>query len=179
MGSIGLPGAEVIESPLNAAELSLRWREILADPRLTDFAGKVDLDCWGRITLSPVSTEHGGVAGNLVRLLMAQLGGRALVEVGVRVASGVFAPDVAWCSEAFWRARRDETPLEQAPEICIEISSPSNAIHDLRAKARAYIDAGAKEAWIVFPKSRRIEFHDPSGVVPQSGFAVNWSQAFE
>jgi Uma2 family endonuclease len=168
----------VIESPLSSAELAARWRELLADPCLIDFAGKVDLDCWGRITWSPVSTEHGGVAGNLVRLLTGQLGGRALVEAGVRVASGVFAPDVAWCSEAFWRARRDETPLEQAPELCIKISSPSNAIHDLRAKARAYIDAGAKEAWIVFPKSQRVEFHDATGVVAQSAFPVDLAQAF-
>jgi Uma2 family endonuclease len=173
------PSVEVIEAPLSAQALSQRWREILDDPRLMQFAGKVDLDCWGRIIFSPVNTEHGGIAGNLAQLLKAQLGGRVLIEVGVRVASGVQAPDVAWCSEQFWRARREQTPLEQAPALCIEISSPSNAIHDLRAKARAYVDAGASEAWIVFPKSRRIEMHAASGQIQQSAFTVDLTGVFD
>lgn len=170
--------SEVIEQPLDAKALSQRWREIVTDPRLADFAGKIDLDCWGRIIMSPVNTDHGAIAANLAILLTAQLGGRTLVEVGVQTASAVYAPDVAWCTEDFLRERRDETPLQRAPQICVEIASPSNAIHDLRAKAYAYIEAGASEAWVVFPKSRRIEFYGTQGILQQTRYGVDLTNAF-
>jgi len=170
---------EVIEHPLDAKALSQRWREILDDPRLADFVGKIDLDCWGRIIMSPVNTDHGAIAANLAVLMTTQLGGRTLVEVGVRTPSAVYAPDVAWCTDEFLRSRRNETPLERAPEICVEIASPSNAIHDLRAKARAYLDAGATEAWIVFPRSRRIEFYGKAGAMDRSGFELDLSKVFD
>lgn len=171
--------SEVIEHALDAEALSQRWREILDDPRLAEFIGKVDLDCWGRIIMSPVNTEHGAIAANLAVLLAAQLGGRTMVEIGVRTASAVYAPDVAWCSEEFLQTHRNETPLETAPAICVEIASPSNAIHDLRAKAHAYVDAGAVEAWIVFPRSRRIEFYGRSGAIDRTQFELDLSHAFD
>lgn len=70
-------------------------------------------------------------------------------------------------------------PLETAPAICVEIASPSNSIHDLRAKARAYLDAGATEAWIVFPRSRRIEFYVKAGAIDRTGFEVDLSKVFD
>lgn len=171
--------SEVIEHPLSGDALSQRWNEILDDPRLADFVGKIDLDCWGRIIMSPVNTEHGAIAANLAVLLTTQLGGRTLVEVGVRTPAGVYAPDVAWCTEEFLTARRNETPLTAAPAICVEIVSPSNAIHDLRTKARAYLDTGATEAWIVFPRSRRIEFHGKAGTMEHTGFPLDLSTVFD
>jgi hypothetical protein len=51
---------EVIEHALDLEALSRRWRELLDDPRLADIVGKIDLDSWGRIIMSPVNTEHGG-----------------------------------------------------------------------------------------------------------------------
>jgi len=171
--------SEVIEHALNAEALSQRWREILDDPRLADFAGKIDLDCWGRIIIGPVNTEYGAIAANLAVLFSAQLGGRTLVEVGIRTSSAVYAPDVAWCTDEFLQARRNETPLETAPAICVEIASPSNAIQDLRGKARAYLDAGATEAWIVFPRSRRIEFYGKAGAIDRTQFELDLSRVFD
>jgi Uma2 family endonuclease len=170
--------SEVIEHPLDAETLSARWREILEDPRFANFVGKLDLDRWGRIVVSPVNTEHGGVAGELSHLLRSQLGGRTLVEVGVRTKEGVFAPDVAWCSESYWNERREQSPLEVAPELCVEIASPTNTLRDLRMKARSYIEAGAVESWILFPRSKRIEYHGKAGLSQTSSFAVDLSTLF-
>lgn len=171
--------AEVMEAPLDAGALSRRWREMLADPLLADMPGRVELDLWARIIMSPVNTEHAGLAGELSHLLRAQLGGRTLVAVGIRTRDGVLSPDVAWCSEAFWQARRDQAPLEAAPEICIEIASPSNTRQALQAKIAAYLAAGAVESWIVFPRSRRIEFHGGSGVTVSSSYAIDVSRLFD
>ena len=177
--SVSAVVSEVIEHPLDAEALSRRWCEILEDPRFADFAGKIDLDRWGRMIVTPVNTEHAGAAGRLARLLEQQLGGRALVEAGVRTADGVFAPDVLWCTEAFWQARRTQTPLESAPDICVEIASPSNTIQDLHAKVRAYLDAAAKEAWIVFPRSQRVEFYGKAGALERSAFEVDLTGLFD
>ncbi len=170
--------SEVIEHPLDAETLSARWREILEDPRFANFVGKLDLDRWGRIVVSPVSTEHGGLAGELSHLLRSQLGGRTLVEAGVRTKEGVFAPDVAWCSEGYWNERREQSPLEAAPELCMEIASPSNTLRDLRTKAKSYIEAGAVESWILFPRSKRVECHGKDGLIKTSSFAVDLSTLF-
>ena len=39
--------------------------------------------------------------------------------------------------------------MPDAPEICIEVISPSNALPKLKKKMEAYLTAGAVEAWIV------------------------------
>ena len=177
---MGTADLELMQAPLDGEQLSTRWRAMLADRGLAQVEGKVELDVWGRIiVMSPVSLEHGGTAGKLSHLLIAQLGGRAAPEVGVLTTSGVLSPDVVWCSEEFWRARRDEAPLQVAPEICIEVASPSNTIEQLRGKVRAYLAAGAKEAWIVYPRSRRIEFHGATGELQSSSFQVDLSTLFD
>ena len=44
-----------------------------------------------------------------------------------------------------------------APDLAIEISSPSTAIHDRHRKYVAYAQAGVKEYWIAEPKAHTIE----------------------
>jgi hypothetical protein len=52
-------------------------------------------------------------------------------------------------------------------------------MQDLHTKVRAYLEAGAAEAWIVFPRSKRIEFHDRSGKAVASSFPVDLSTLFD
>jgi Uma2 family endonuclease len=85
--------------------------------------------------------------------------------------------DVVWCSEAFLErhAREFESwaaALSEAPEICVEIKSPTNALGELCEKLSLYLDSGAREGWIVHPDGR-IEIYDPSGERETSGFPVD------
>ena len=171
---------EVMQAPLDGARLSRRWREMMDDRALANVQGKVELDQWARIiVMSPAAPPHGNAAGQLVYLLRSQLGGRALVEVGVLTAIGVLAPDVAWCSDTYWQAHKEEVPFQAAPEICIEVASPDNTLAELRGKCAAYLQAGAKEAWIVFPRSRKVEFHGPAGKLESTSFQVDLSTLFD
>ena len=86
--------------------------------------------------------------------------------------------DVAWASPAFVQAHGTETPFRQAPEICIEVASPSNSLKGLREKAVAYVAAGAHEAWIVFPQSKRVEFYTRDGPIDQTRFSIDLSGLF-
>ena len=169
---------ETIETPLAPDQLARRWQAMCADPTFEDVAGKIELTEWGEILMSPVSKSHGLAATRLARCLEQALGGRTVVEVGIATAIGVRAPDVAWCSDAYLAAHPEEMPLSSAPEICVEIASASNALPKLREKAMAYVKAGAIEAWIVFPQTRRIEIYDRGGSRESTSFNVETHALF-
>ena len=76
-------------------------------------------------------------------------------------------------------AHGDETPFTSAPELCIEIASPSNSRKELNEKVAAYLATGAKEAWIVFPQSRRFEFYGKDGRMEQTSFAIDLTGLFD
>ena len=170
---------ETIEAPLAPEQVARRWQAMCADPTFEDVAGKIELTEWGEILLSPVSKSHGLAAARLAECLRQALGGRSLVEVGIATAIGVRAPDVAWCSDAYLVAHPEEMPLSSAPEICVEIASASNALPKLREKAMAYVKAGAVEAWIVFPQTRRIEIYDRSGSRESTSFKADTHELFD
>ena len=170
---------DVIEVPLSPLELSERWRRMCVDPTFEDVPGKIEITQWGEILISPVGKAHGLLAVSLSVLLMRKLGGRAMVEVGILTTAGIRAPDVAWCSDGFLAAHPEDAPLSAAPELCIEIASPGNAMPKLREKASAYLAAGATEAWLVVPTSRTLEIHGAGGRIDLSQFGILPEEIFE
>jgi Uma2 family endonuclease len=44
-----------------------------------------------------------------------------------------------------------------APDLIVEVASPSTARHDLRAKLDAYTSAGVPEYWVVNPEAQTVE----------------------
>jgi len=169
---------EVIDSPLSREELAARYRALCDDPGYANIPGKIELDVWGRMLMSPASFYHGVVQGRLVLALKAALGGEATVEAPVVTPAGLLVADVAWASAEFMRACGGQSPLIVAPEICIEVASPSNSVKELREKIDAYIGAGAREVWIVFIQSKRCEFHGRHGPLRQSRYPVNLAPLF-
>jgi Uma2 family endonuclease len=171
---------ETLEAPLDRDELTRRWQMLCADPSFADLTGKVELTEWGEIlVMSPVGKGHALLATHLVRTLEDALGGRTMVEVGVVTGIGVRAPDVAWCSEAFLAAHPEDAPLAGAPELCVEIASPNDALPRLREKAAAYVAAGAIEAWIVLPQSQQVEIYGKAGRRATTSFQVELAELFK
>jgi len=169
---------EVIDRPLTYEELGAMYRRLCDDPLFANVPGKVEIDTWGRMVMSPPSNYHGSLQARLVQRL-APLGGETISEASVLTHLGVVVPDVVWVSDAFWRLHRDETPFEHAPALCIEIASPSNSRKELNEKTAAFLAAGAQEAWIVYSQSKRIEFHGKDGVLTTSAFHVDLSGLFD
>lgn len=50
-------------------------------------------------------------------------------------------------------------PLRGAPDLAIEINSPSNSASDNLARVRDYFDAGTPVLWIVDPPTRTVTAH--------------------
>jgi Uma2 family endonuclease len=169
---------ELIEAPLSRDELALRYRALCDDPCYASVPGKIELDAWGRLVMSAPSYYHGAVQGRLCQLL-APLGGQASVEAPIATTSGLFVADVAWASPQFLDLHGGETPLMSAPELCIEVVSPSNSVREIQEKIAAYIAAGAREAWVVYPRSKRCEFYGKQGRLERSGFEVDLSRLFD
>jgi Uma2 family endonuclease len=168
----------IAETPPDRRQLAEKWRALCADPTFEDLAAKIELTEWGEIMMSPVSKTHGLTAARVGEALRHALGGHVMMEVGVVTDIGVRAPDVAWCSDDYLAAHPEEAPLSAAPELCVEIFSTSNALPKIRDKAAAYIRAGAREAWIVFPAFRSVEIHASDGRRPASQYAVEFSRFF-
>ncbi|HEU0202929.1 MAG TPA: Uma2 family endonuclease [Burkholderiaceae bacterium] len=156
------PQAGVQTSPLWLEELTRRWSEVIQDQSLADLPYKIETNRSGQLIMSPAKTMHARFQGELAALLKARLGGCVFVE----------CPDVAWAPASFADEHRDEVAFKTAPEICVEVKSPSNALPELLAKVRLYLDAGAREVWLRNEEGR-VEFHDASGQIEKSNYGID------
>lgn len=67
----------------------------------------------------------------------------------------VRAPDVAFVSQGRLSFDHDRfAPL--APDLAVEIVSPSNTVSEVQSKVVDYLDAGTQLVWVVEPRSRGI-----------------------
>jgi Uma2 family endonuclease len=130
--------------------LALRWAELCNDPRMQDLPGKIELNGLGVIEMSPASNRHGMAQAAIAQALGMQLpDGTAIVECCISTDDGVRVPDVAWGSAAFIAQQGENSPFTAAPEICVEVRSPSNTNDEMEYKTALYLQAGALEVWIV------------------------------
>jgi Uma2 family endonuclease len=130
-----------------------RWAELQKDTALAQVEGRIETDRLGRIIMSPpAAPSHGSFQiriGHLLTTLMSQ--GRVISQCPISTAHGVKAADVAWASPERLRALGKLACFLQAPELCVEILSPSNSAAQVQAKIDIYFDAGAREVWICGP----------------------------
>ncbi|WP_428353137.1 Uma2 family endonuclease [Methyloprofundus sp.] len=77
--------------------------------------------------------------------------GRVFTELAIQTSMGVRVPDASWGSDEYVKLHIGEVFASSAPEICIEIISPSNTQEEMLGKVKLFISAGAKEVWLVTP----------------------------
>lgn len=152
--------------------LALRWAELCNDPLLRDLPGKIELNAYGVIEMSPASNRHGMKQAAIAQAMGLQLPtGVALVECSIATPEGVRVPDVAWASAEFIARHGEVTPFPSAPEICVEVRSPSNTDAEMAFKTQLFLDAGAVEVWIVAEDGHWLVF-DAQGLQPASRYGV-------
>ena len=142
----------MIELPSGADVLDFnrrRWAEIVEDPELAKVPGKVETNRHGQVLMMPPATGgHSSRQGEIGYQLRLLLGGRALPECPISTVDGVRAADVGWYSDARFVEVDGQLVFERAPEICVEVGSPSNSKRELEEKAALYFEAGAEEVWL-------------------------------
>lgn len=119
----------------------------------------------------PPGGRHGAIAVALAILLRSwaqRMGGYVGVEADYvlgRSPDTVRGPDVSY-------VRADRIPTSGvpegfwvlAPDLAVEIVSPSETADEVRAKVRDFLDAGTPLVWTIYPRSSEVVMHTPDGV---------------
>ena len=121
--------------------------------------------------MSPASIIHSLLQGEMAWLLRNQLKGHTFTELAIQTSDGVRVPEVAWDSKDFFSQHKNELFASSAPEICVEIISPSNTAEEMLEKTQLFIEAGAQEVWLV-TESGDISFYNQEGQVDHSEFDI-------
>jgi Uma2 family endonuclease len=117
----------------------------------------------------PVGGEHGGLAVRIVRYLdrwaEEQDAGWVGVETGFILARDpdlVRAPDVSFVrKERLPAAGAPKTYWELAPDLAVEIISPTETATEVRDKVADYLAAGTSLVLVVYPARRELVAHTP------------------
>lgn len=154
----------------------MNWQQVCEDPTLKDLPFKIELNTFGQIIMSPASNWHGSLQVEISARLRELLPkGKALAECSIQTSDNVKVADVAWLSDDFHSIHKFETPFTQAPEICIEILSPSNSSAEMTIKRALYFGAGAKEVWQC-DQDGALSFYTPTGPIEQSAICPAFPQ---
>jgi Uma2 family endonuclease len=121
---------------------------------------------------TPAGFDHGAIIMNLSVPLAQHVRSHNLgvvcgAETGFRLASDpdtVRAPDIAF-------VRRDRLPASGrptgfwpgAPDLAVEVLSPSDTVFDVDEKVAAWLAAGAAAVWIVNPRRQTVTIQRSAG----------------
>ena len=76
-------------------------------------------------------------------------------------------PDAGFYGAARRAQVLDRTkPIPFAPDLAVEVASPSQEQADMDAKAARYISGGTRLVWVVWPEAERIDVWHPSDRAP-------------
>ena len=116
------------------------------------------------IEVSSPTPRHQAIVLNILIALRQYLaGGKGAAFADIEFALSDLLrlrPDVSiLLAEKATNLDPDRIPVPGAPDIAIEVISPSERASESHQKVRAYLRNGTTEAWQIFPKSRTIEIH--------------------
>ncbi len=151
----------------------MTWADVVEHPSLRDLPFRIEQDAWGRLIMTPTASRHGRLQGRIERMLEDQLGGEAFPECPVATSEGTRVPDVVWMSDAFAARYGEEDVFPVAPEICVEVASPSNHPAEMEEKVTLYLAKGAQEVWICGIDGD-VAFYSHEGRLDRSRLAPNF-----
>jgi Uma2 family endonuclease len=120
------------------------------------------------IEMTPTAAESGRISMRIALRLGTfveekRAGACYTAEAGFTIArdpDAVRAPDVAFVR----RDRLPEEPLTEgffpgAPDLAVEVVSPTDQAVDVQEKVNDYLKAGTSLVWVVYPRLRQVVVH--------------------
>jgi Uma2 family endonuclease len=138
--------------------------------RWPDDGNRYDLVRGGVVKEPPAGGWHGEIGLELARVVANfvrenRLGRVFMAETGFVLSEDpptVRGPDLAFVATGRLPAGPSPAGFPRlAPDLAVEIVSPSNTWADVAAKIRDYLEAGTRLVWIVDPRSRTVTAHTP------------------
>lgn len=119
------------------------------------------------ISLLPADPVHGGVVSNLGAELEAwaqstERGKPAIGGVGVYIRQDpdtVRRTDVLYISNERYAQYAGSGYLDIAPELAVEVLSPSDRWSEVTEKVEAFLRAGVDRVWVVDPRLKRVSVY--------------------
>jgi Uma2 family endonuclease len=122
--------------------------------------------------VTPAITTHGAVSARLLGALAQHvythdLGALFTAEAGFileRDPDTLLCPDIAFVSrERLPAGGLEPRFLELAPDLAVEVLTPSSRPGEVRAKVADYLRLGVRAVWVVDPARRIVRIHSHAG----------------
>lgn len=132
---------------------------------------------WVQVSEDGMAGElHGAIATNLIVALGTYVKTHRLGRVYPADTTYILSeddqgvqlmrlPDVSFVAASRVKTENRQSYYQLAPDLAIEIISPSERAVDMRAKLRDYLRAGVRQVWQVYPDTQEVVVSLPDGTV--------------
>lgn len=125
------------------------------------------------VEVTPPNKPHAKVCGRIT-IRLGNFGertgfGYVLGETAVvteRMPDSVRGADVCFFSNARLPESEDDAANLVAPDLVVEVYSPSNRPGEMQEKVGEYLNAGALMVWVAYPRTRSVVIHRPGDELP-------------
>jgi Uma2 family endonuclease len=147
--------------PMTAEEL---WRMPPSDQRRELVKGELR-------TMAPAGFDHGAIIMKLARLLANHVEANRLgvvvgAETGFKLKTDpdtVRGVDIGFVvASRIERGGRPAGFWSGAPDLAVEVLSPSDTIEEAEEKVNDYLEAGCRMVWVVSPRLRTVATYRPN-----------------
>lgn len=116
------------------------------------------------VEIAPAGDRHGSISFTIAAILWTYARGKDLGE-GYTADTGfilrrdpdtVRAPDVAFVIKERVVSGTREGFVPVAPDLAVEVVSPSDTAAEVNTKVEEYLTAGTRLVWVVYPDSRSV-----------------------
>ena len=119
--------------------------------------------------LPPPKFLHTRIAQHVLEALLplkARGLGQVFAEAGCKLTGDPpswVQPDVCFLTADRVRATEGQDYIQGAPDLAVEVISPSESAADVEHKLKLLLAAGAQAVWLIYPESRRVHVFLPDG----------------
>lgn len=121
------------------------------------------------IEMAPTGGQHGVITSELNYYIQDfikkhKLGRATGAETGFVLAKDPYtvrAPDVAFITKDRLPRPIPERYFPFAPDLAVEVVSPSDVAQDVRRKVIDYLQAGTRLVWVVYPETQTVDVYRP------------------
>lgn len=129
-----------------------------------------ELDAGELLVMTRPNSKHGIYQARIARILGNHVSSKQLGEIVTE--SGFIlghnpeilrGPDVAFVPANRVASLPDEGWADFAPDLVVEIVSPSDTARELDRKVHQYLAAGTRAIWLVYPETKSVHVFEPGG----------------